>query len=184
MLMDPGMDSGPILSQTRVPISPTDTTGSITESLAEIGADLLVQTLPGWLSDIIDPRPQNESLATVTRLVAKTDGAIDWNLPATDIWRRVRAYNPWPGAFTTLDGETIHIWASWPLPDAAGTQPPGTVVPMTPVLSEAPAAAFAVQTGGGLLGVIEAQRAGRKRLGAAEFLRGMPDLIGRKFDSA
>ena len=183
MVMDAGMDSGPVLAQTRVAITPEDTTGSLTESLANAGAGLLVETLPGWISGKIEPRPQDDSLATSTRLARKEDGAIDWTLAARDIWRRVRAYNPWPGAHTTLDGETIRIWNTWPL-SSAGGNPPGTIVRPPDGPPEAAGAAFGVQTGEGLLAVIEAQRAGRKRLPSSDLLRGMPQLIGKRFDSA
>jgi len=183
MLMDRGMDSGPILSQTHVPISARDTTLSLTDALADVGADLLARTLPRWLRGEITPQPQDKALATITRLVRKEDGVIDWSLSATEIWRRVRAYNPWPGAFTTLDGESVHIWTAWPLPADSG-EPPGTIVASPQAHPDAAGAAFAVQTGDGLLGIIEAQRSGRRRLSAAEFLRGMPGILGRRFDSA
>ena len=98
MLMDAGMDTGPILSQRRHPVSSHDTTGSLTEALATIGADLLADTLPRWLAGDIEAQPQDDSLATVTSLVRKEDGALDWTLPAHRLWLRVRAYNPWPGA--------------------------------------------------------------------------------------
>jgi methionyl-tRNA formyltransferase len=173
MLMDAGLDTGPVLSQVRHPISTHDTTGSLTEALA----DLLVETLPRWLAGEIEPQPQDEALATVTRLVAKEDGALDWALPARELWLRVRAYNPWPGAYARLDGEQVHIWQAWPV-EAASAEAPGTVIAAPP---GAPAdAAFAVQTGAGALAVTEAQRAGRKRLSADEFLRGLPGLIGRR----
>lgn len=184
MLMDPGMDTGPLLAREAAPISPEDTTGSLTERLSGLGADLLSRTLPRWLAGEIEPQPQDDSAATATRLIRKEDGAIDWTLPAVDIWRRVRAYNPWPGAHTTLDGEPLHIWRAWPLEDDT-TSPPGAVVALddvarAPLPAGLPAAPFAVQTGRGLLAVLEIQRAGRRALAAADFLRGMPDLIGRR----
>jgi methionyl-tRNA formyltransferase len=184
MLMDPGMDTGPILAQEAAPVSPADTTGSLTERLSHLGADLLSRTLRRWLAGEIEPQPQDDSSATVTRLIRKEDGAIDWTLPAADIWRRVRAYNPWPGAYTALDGESLHIWQACPLEGDAGS-PPGTVVALddrarSGLPASLPPAPFAVQTGRGLLAALEVQRAGRRSLPAADFLRGMPDLIGRR----
>jgi methionyl-tRNA formyltransferase len=177
MLMDAGMDTGPILSQRRHPISPQDTTGSLTQSLAEAGADLLVDTLPRWLNGEIEGVQQDDSQATTTRLIRKEDGALDWTLAAAELWRRVQAYNPWPGAFSTLGGEQVRFWQAWPVEYASG-EAPGTVIAAP---SGAPAdARFAVMGGDGALAVIEAQRAGRKRLTSAEFLRGMPGLIGRR----
>jgi methionyl-tRNA formyltransferase len=194
------MDSGPVLAQRRVPIGPLDTTGRLTTSFAELGAGLLAETLPRWLADEIDPQPQDDSRATVTRLIRKEDGAIDWHLPAVEIWRRVRAYTPWPGAATTLDGEKLHVWRAWPI-DGNTDKSPGTVIapygkylPVFDILvdpkpgdrrfrpfpPEASGSAFLVQTGDGLLAVLELQRAGRKSLSSAEFLRGRPGIIGRR----
>jgi methionyl-tRNA formyltransferase len=180
MLMDAGMDSGPVLAQRRVPIGPLDTTGTLTTSLAELGAGLLAETLSRWLAGEIEPQPQDDSRATVTRLIRKEDGALNWHLSAAEIWRRVRAYNPWPGAATRLTGEPLLIRQAWPVDGASG-EPPGTVVALPPnVPPEARAAAFAVQTGDGLLAVLELQRAGRRALSSAEFARGVPGIIGKR----
>ena len=181
MLMDEGLDSGPILSQRVRTISATDTTGSLTEALAEEGADLLADTLPRWLAGEIDPKPQDESRATVCRRLSKADGLIDWAQTATEVWRQVRAYNPWPGARSFLDGKAMSFWHAWPL-DAESGEPPGTVIAAPDGLpANAQGAAFGVQTGHGVLAVLEAQRAGRRSLGSADLLRGMPALIGRRF---
>jgi len=181
MLMDAGMDTGPVLARRHATITPDDTTGSVSERLADIGAELLGETLPGWLAGRIEAQPQDNSRATVTRLIRKEDGAIDWTLPAVDVWRRVRAYNPWPGAYTALDGEQVTIWRAWPLGTAAG-EPPGTTLSMpSGVPVEGGEAAFAVQAGSGALAVLELQRSGRRRVTSAEFSRGTPALIGRKF---
>ena len=181
MLMDEGLDSGAILSQTARTISATDTSGSLTEALAEEGADLLADTLPRWLAGEIDPRPQDESHATVCRRLRKADGLIDWTQTATEVWRQVRAYNPWPGAHSSLDGQVLSFWRASPL-EAESGEPPGTVVAAPSGLpAEAEGAAFAVQTGHGMLAMLEAQRAGRRSLGSADLLRGMPALIGRRF---
>ncbi len=183
MLMDAGMDSGPVLAQRRVPIGPLNTTGTLTTSLAELGAALLAETLARWLAGEIEPQPQDDSQATVTRLIRKEDGAIDWQLSAVEIWRRARAYTPWPGAATALNGEPLLIRRAWPV-EAAPAEPPGTVVALPPnVPPEARAAAFAVQTGDGLLAVLELQRAGRRALSSAEFARGVSGLIGQRLQS-
>jgi methionyl-tRNA formyltransferase len=188
MLMDPGMDTGPILSQRAIPISPWDTGGSLGKRLAEVGAELLLEVLPRWLADEIEPQPQDDSLATQVSLLRKEDGAIDWNLPAIDIWRRVRAFNPWPGAFTTLAGHTLLIWESWPL-SFGGAAVAGTVLPLTPEQRQMlpPEAGeketLTVQTGEGLLAILRLQRAGRRSLTAAEFIRGQRDLFGRRLGS-
>jgi methionyl-tRNA formyltransferase len=180
ILMNEGLDAGPILARTARPISPEDTTASLTEALAEDGAALLSGVLPRWLAGEITPQPQDESRATVCRQLRKEDGRIDWARPAVEVWRRVRAYNPWPGAYSALDGETISFWRAWPLDGDSG-EPPGTIVTLSGVPPEAADAAFAVQCGSGRLTVLEAQRAGRRALSSAELLRGLPGLIGRRF---
>lgn len=185
ILMDAGMDSGPILAQREIPIGPNDTAGSLTEALAEAGASLLSETLPRWLAGQIQPRPQDEATATTCPLLRKEDGALDWHLAAVELWRRVRAYNPWPGAFTYADGQMLHIWRAWPIEDGR-KEAPGTVVRLTErehgqLPPEAAASApFGVVTGRGVLAVVEAQRAGRRAMPAGELLRGMPWLIGRR----
>jgi methionyl-tRNA formyltransferase len=129
MLMDAGMDTGPILQQRSLAVSPWDSSGSLGEKLSPLAADLLGETLPLWLADEITPQPQNEAQATYSSLIQKEDAAIDWTRPALDIWRQVRAMNPWLGASTTLDGEALHIWEAWPLPDESSPNEPGTVLP-------------------------------------------------------
>jgi methionyl-tRNA formyltransferase len=180
MLMVLALDEGPVVSQRRVAIDPSDTTGTLTRRLAEEGADLLLETLPGYVDGALRPQPQDDSLASYVSMVQKEDGLIDWALPATQIWRRVRAYNPWPGAFAHLDSAVLHIWEAWPL-TGDGTAPPGTIVAL-PSAIEGPArdAGFAVHTGDGLLAVLRVQKEGRRALPASDFLRGERGLAGRR----
>ncbi len=184
MLMDPGMDSGPVLAQAAIPIEPSDTSASLGDKLSHLAADLLSQTLPRWLAGDIQPRPQDHSRATKAPPLRKEHGAIDWTAPAQQIWRQVRAFNPWPGAYTALDGSLLHIWQAWPIDGDSGREP-GTIVPLEheqrrqlPPGSDREA--FAVQTGRGLLAVLLVQRAGRRALPAGDFLRGVRDLFGRR----
>ena len=186
MLMDAGMDTGPILSQREQPIADTDTAGSLLDTLSVVAADLLSETLTRWLNGDVEPQPQSNDNAIACSLLRKEDGAIDWSLSAIDIWRRVRAYNPWPGAFTSTGDESLHILQAWPLAPNLGGEP-GTIIEIADDRREAlpdsaAKAAFAVQTGDGVLVVIEAQRAGRKPLHSADLLRGMPGLIGSRFN--
>lgn len=183
ILMDAGMDSGPILAQRSLSIEPSDTTASLTEKLSHLAADLLADTLPRWLKGDIQPQPQDDSQATKAPLLRKEHGAIDWSLPAVDIWRQVRAYNPWPGALSALDGELLHIWQASPLSGDSGTDP-GTVVRLTAEQQRqlppgSDPETFAVQTGRGLLAVLLLQRAGRRALPPGDFLRGVRDIFGR-----
>lgn len=184
ILMDAGLDTGPILSQTRLPIGERDTAGSLSERLAQAAAPLLAQTLRDWLGGEIDPQLQDESRATVTRLIQKEDGRIDWSRPAVEIWRQVRASNPRPGAFTLLNGETLHVWQAWPLPEETGAEP-GTVLALdaaqqAALREQGVDAGFGVQAGSGTLAVCEVQRAGKRALSGTEFLRGMRELIGSR----
>ena len=169
MLMDQGVDSGPVLAQRRLEIAPQDTTGTLTAKLSQAGADLLMETLPRWLSRSIAPQPQREEDATCTQLISKADGEIDWKLPAYQIWRRVRAYNPWPGCYTTWRGKRLRINDALPMPGDRGE--PGRVVP----LDEGEAA---VQTGEGILMLLSVQMEGKKQMCADEFLRGQRDFTG------
>jgi methionyl-tRNA formyltransferase len=184
MRIDEGLDTGPVLARRATPISDFDNAGTLTDRLAELGADLLGETLPRWLRGEITAAPQDDALATYAPRVDKDAGRIDWTLPAADLWRHVRAYTPWPSAFTTLRDGVLRILEAWPL--AGDTdEPPGTVVPVPPgageeVPPERPRAAFAVQTGAGLLVPLKLQRAGKRPLFAEEFLRGERDLIGRQ----
>lgn len=184
MLIDEGLDTGAMLTRRSLPIGDFDTAGSMTDRLAETGAELLAETLPRWLAGELTPEPQEESLATYAPRVEKDAGRLDWSLPATELWRRVRAFTPWPGAFTTLHGDLLRIHEAWPLPDS-GAQPPGTLIALPPgaaeqIPAERPRAAFAITTGDGLLVPLKLQRAGKRALFAEEFARGEHALWGER----
>lgn len=186
ILMDAGMDSGPIVAQRSLPIEDTDTTGTLTDKLAVLAAELLGDTLPLWLNGDIETRAQDDSLVTKAPMLKKEQGEIDWSLPAVQIWRRVRAYNPWPGAGATLDGQRLLIWEAWPTPDGTSAAP-GTIVSLDDALQLPPGlgpAGFGVQTGDGILAVITVQREGRRRMAAGEFALGMRGLFGRRLGAA
>ena len=199
MQIDEGLDTGPMLTRRSAPISDFDNAGTLTERLAEMGADLLAETLPAWLEEELTPEPQDDALATYAPRVEKDAGRLDWALPAVELWRRVRAYHPWPGAFTTLRGEPLRLHEAWPIAGQRATGPPqaeqwgearsgivpGRVVTLPPGAAEAapperPRPAFAIQTGEGLLLPLKLQRAGRRALFAEEFLRGERDFIGSR----
>ncbi len=164
MRMVLALDEGPILSQRKVTIQAEDTAGSLTNRLAAEGADLLMETLPVYASGHLTPIAQDDSQASYVPMVKKEDGLIDWRLPASLIWRRVRAYNPWPSAYTHLDGSTLLIHEAWPLEGESG-QPAGTIVDLPAgVMGPTSDAGFAVQTGEGLLAVLRVQREGTSRV--------------------
>jgi methionyl-tRNA formyltransferase len=172
MLLDKGVDTGPVLTMVHVPVLPQDTTGSLLEKLSHTSAQLLLDTLPGWFRKEIKPQPQNNAEASYTKMLTKETGEIDWKLPAVRIWRQVRAYQPWPGCYTRWQGKQLKIVEAAPLA-GEGTKETGLVV----VVKEG-AAAFGVTTGDGILGVIKVQLEGKKVVTSKEFLNGQRQIIG------
>ncbi len=173
------LDAGPIVAQRALPIERRDTTGTLSEKLATMGADLLIEVLPAWERAELRCQPQDDAQASYAPLVRREDAVIDWSRAAVDVWRCVRAYHPWPVATTSVDGEPLRILEAWPLdgePDAL----PATVLPL-PQGAEAPAGAgFVVRSGRGLLAVVRAQRPGRRALTGEELLRGFRGLLGKQ----
>ncbi len=181
MLLDEGMDTGPILAQEATPpIDPGETTETMTPRLFLQGATLLVQALEAWERGETAPRPQIEALATVSHRLTKEDGELDFHEPAPTLWRRVRAYQPWPGAYTRWEGRLIKLVATTPA-RAESTEPvaPGHVVGIRP----GAAAALAIGTGSGVLEVQQLQMEGKRVASAQEFLRGYPGIIGARLPS-
>ncbi|MFC2045523.1 methionyl-tRNA formyltransferase [Chloroflexota bacterium] len=175
MLLDEGMDTGPVLARAPIPVSPFDTTGSLTSKLSQVGARLLQDVLAGWLRRGIVPQPQNDSVASYTSPVSKAAGLIDWGLPAVDIWRRVRAFFPWPGCYTVWQGKRLNITEAVAL--SGGTAGGiGRVIALE--LAGEPEAAFGIITGAGTLGVRKVQMGGKRVMLAGEFLRGQRQFIG------
>lgn len=170
MLMDEGMDTGPILAQATCAISPQDTRGLLSARLAELGADLLMDTLPRWLAGEIVPRPQDHSQATYCRIISKEDGRIDWSQSAVEIWRRSRAYYPWPSTYTYWRGKLLKVLRAEALPHWSGEGEPGQVMALDEGL--------AVSTGEGVLLLKEVQLAGKGALTAEDFARGQRDFVG------
>jgi methionyl-tRNA formyltransferase len=172
MLMDEGMDTGPVLAQVPSPVLPQDTTGSLTERLARVGADLLAQTVPLWVEGKLKPRPQDHARATYTRVITPQDGLLDWKLPARELWLRVRAFSPWPGSFTFWKGHRLKVIEAVPL--GVVTDQPGSVLS----LAAGSPAPVGVATGSGVLGLLRVQLEGRRELTIDEFLRGSRDFVG------
>ena len=169
MLLDAGMDTGPILAQERLPILPEDTRASLEGKLAMLGADLLVRTLPGWLAGSLTPVPQDHSQATLSRALAREDGRIVWSQPALYIERQCRALDPWPGAYTYWQGKLLKVWRGRVIGAVAAAQP-GTVLRTDQ--------GIAVATGDGLLRLLSIQPEGRGPMRAEDFARGRPQFIG------
>ena len=173
MLMDTGLDTGPILRQREIAISDKDTAGSLTDKLSKLSAELLLETLPLWLERKIEPQPQDKTRATYTKKINKEDGEIEWQLPAVEIWRRVRAFNPFPGCYTWYQGRRLKIWEAIPLAATAILEV-GRVVALP---SNFPTS-VGVVTGDGVLGLFQLQMEGKRRMSAAEFIRGQRDFVG------
>jgi len=167
MKMDAGLDTGPIVSMEETVIRIEDNSQTLHDRLAEMGAQLLVKTIPLYATGGISPQPQPEG-ATYARKISKEDGLIDWRQPAQTIWNRIRAFTPWPGAFTYLPGgdkpRLLKIWEAIPV-DATGVAKPGSVV-------ESVKTGIIVATGEGALQIKTLQPEARKRMSAQEFLAG------------
>jgi len=171
MLMDAGLDTGPILAQEKVGISFMNTTGSLSSKLADVGAKLLLETLPKWLGGELRPQAQNESQATYSKLITSKDAEIDWHLSALELWRRVRAYNPWPSCYTWCQGKRQKIHKAIPLGDVAKGE-------MGKVIALAEPPGVGVVTGNGILGLCQVQLEGRREMAIEDFVRGKRDFIG------
>lgn len=175
MKMDAGLDTGPMLATRRTPILPTDDSQVLHDRLAQLGADLLAETIPAHVAGKIPPQPQPAEGATYAAKIKKDDGRIDWAWPAQKIWNRLRAFTPWPGGFTFLAAEPkpqlLKIWKTEPV-DRSGQ--PGSVL-------AADKTGILVGCGQGALRILELQREGGKRLTAEQFLAGYPLKPGAKF---
>jgi methionyl-tRNA formyltransferase len=176
MLMDEGMDTGPVLRQVTIPIEHDDDQVTLTQKLAGLGADTLAETLSAWASRALKPVSQDDASATITRKTTRDDGQLDWQAPADELWRRIRAFAEWPQAFTTWNGKLVRILrADY---DEAGGGEPGVVQPWGRP-ARVPVAA-AIGTVDGLLLPTVVGIEGRRPLPIDEFLRGQPHLIGAK----
>jgi len=177
MQMDAGLDTGDMLLAERVAIGPDDTTGSLHDQLAALGGRLVVEALELAACGGLKRAPQPAEGVTYANKIEKSESPIDWAQPAQVIARRVRAFNPAPGATAVLGGETIKVWRAHAL-DGRGSVAPGTVVAID-------GRGIGVACGdGGRLEIVELQRAGGKRLAAADFLRGFPLEPGSRFEPA
>jgi methionyl-tRNA formyltransferase len=162
MRLNAGLDTGDILLQRELPITSADTAETISPRLASIGAELTVETLRGLQSGSIHPRPQDDAQATLAPILRKEDGRIDFSSSAQDIFNRMRGFQPWPGAYTKFRGKSLQIWKA--LPVEKSLRPAQLYMEGNRLLvgcSHATSLEF-----------LELQQEGKKRMSAAEFLRG------------
>ncbi len=175
MQMDEGVDSGPVLAQRQAPIQESETAETLTARLFEMGAGLLVEVLPDWVEGRIQARPQDESRATITKLLTREDGRIDWEMSADQIARRVRGYTPWPGAYTYWNGKMLKVLDASP-DERAVADCPGTVI------ESAAGDRIDIATGHGMLRVSRLQLEGRRPASARDFLQGNRSIVGALLD--
>ncbi len=168
MQMEKGLDTGPILMQQSLSIGPAATTAGLTEELAQLGGRLIVTALDGLAGGTLVRRAQPQAGVTYAPKINREDGLLDWRRPAAELERRVRALDPWPGAYFEHDGAPIRVLAAAVLADGPG-EPPGTVLDDR----------LAIACGSGVLRLLRLQRPGRAPLDVSEFLRGYPIPPGK-----
>ena len=171
MRMEEGLDTGPVYLMKRIHIAAEDTAGTLHDKLAVLGARCIAEALPAITAGTLEAVPQSEAGATYAPKVAKDEAAIDWRLSAVDIDRTVRAFNPFPGAHSMLRGEPMKLWRAAVVSGSPAV--PGTIL-------HADAQGIVVSCGIGTLCATELQRAGGKRLAAADFLHGVSLAAGER----
>jgi methionyl-tRNA formyltransferase len=173
ILMDEGMDTGPMLMQQAVDIKPDERAGELAERLSRIGASLLVDTIDAWTCGAVTATPQEHSRATMAPLMKKNDGQIFWDRPAREIVNLVRGTDPWPGAWTSYGEQPWRIWRVAVTPRGAGQWPPGMIAAVHPAGHNG-TGGIDVATGRDWVTIQELQIPNRRRMTAAEFLAGHP----------
>jgi len=171
MRLDTGMDTGAIIAQASLPIQPDDTTGTLSARLAELGAQLMAAILPRWLAGEITPQPQDETQATLAPKLNKNDGRLDWSKPAVELERRVRAFLPWPGTFTTWSGKLLRVLS---------VQVTGRKAQGTAGLVVRDEGGIGVVTGEDVLQLGRVQLEGKRAMSAVDFSRGQPAFVGSR----
>jgi len=164
MQMEEGLDTGPMLAAAATPIAETDTGASLHDRLSEMGAQLLVETLAHLAADRIRPQPQDPARACYATKLSKDEARLDWTASAGVLARRVRAFNPWPVAQTSLNGQTLRLWMATDEPDGKDAEP-GTIL-------SADGSGIRVRCGEGVLCITRLQAEGGKPLDAGTFLNG------------
>jgi len=181
MVMDAGLDTGAILDQAVVPIAEEDTAGDVAVRMSERGGGLLVSTLTRWMAGTIDAQSQDDSAATLAPILKKEDGLLDWSQSATILSNRIRGVSPWPGGYTFVEGERWGIWkvqveeheGNSTLPSNVDHDVPGMILGVSKQ-------GIQVQTGHGVLRLIEIQPANKKRMAVADYVAGHRIEVGMR----
>jgi methionyl-tRNA formyltransferase len=195
MRIDAGLDTGDIVAQRRTPIRPADDSATLHDRLAQLGAELLVKTIPDYVAGEIQPKAQPAEGASYAPKIKKEDGRIDWNQPARTIWNRLRAFTPWPGAFTFLSTAmegTASSAPSFVKSQESGEAPPARMLKIWKAevversgrageILSADKTGIVVGCGRAALRILELQRAGGRRLTTEQFLAGFTPRSGAKF---
>ena len=171
MRMEEGLDSGPVLHRLATPIRDGETAGTLTARLAELGANALVEALSLLTAGSVKPQPQDESRATYAPKISRESARLDWSRDASLLERQVRAFDPVPGAWTTLDGAPVKLFGALP---AVGSGEPGVVLAASDRL--------VIAAGSGAIAVREAQPAGRNRITVEEWVRGRGIAAGGRLE--
>ena len=179
MQLDEGMDSGPIIAQQETTIGVNETAEDLTVRLFGMGARLLADTLPRWRTGEFAPVPQSEADATITRLLKREYGEIDWTRPADHIARQIRAYHPWPGTFTHWNGKQLKVRQAV-LFDNDEDFATGTVLEIDPGIGQS----IGVVTGDGILLLQRVQPEGRQAMDIGDFRRGYRDFVGSRLGAS
>ena len=167
MRMDKGLDTGPILHQEKTDIAAHETAGELHDRLAEMSAPFLLETLRYLAQNTLHEMPQDDTLATYAAKIDKTTGAISWNLPADQISALIRGLDPWPGAYTRVNGKTLKLFSSQVVKKRCADTVPGRIKGDSKE-------GLMVETADGVIRVSALQLAGKKRMRAQDFLRGFP----------
>ncbi len=176
MYMVEKLDAGDMLSQVRVPIEESDTTGTMFSKLSQAGCKLLLETIPKLVAGEITPQPQDETKVTYAWNIKREDERLDWNKTARELFNQVRGMNPWPVAYTVIEDNNMKIWQAQVLEETgAGEEQPGTILAVSPE-------GIDVRTGQGVLRLIEIQPAGKKAMLVSDYVRGSAILApGMRF---
>ena len=171
MLLDPGMDTGPVISQEALEINNTDTAATLTHRLFERGADLLIRSIEPWAERTLKPHKQDDSQATITMKITREDGLADWSLQPIVLDRYRRAFTPWPGLYSHWDGKMIKFLDTSYDTSVQSTHPPGSILKLSNSKKS-----IGVVSGNGILEINVLQLEGKSAISGEDFLKGYPSI--------